>query len=34
MNEGFSGKIANEKVYHVYEGVLVYVAGEREDRCV
>lgn len=34
MNEGFSVKIINEKVYHIYEGVLVYATGEREDRCI
>lgn len=28
------GMMVNEKVYHIYEGVLIYVAGERVDRCV
>lgn len=26
--------MVNEKVYHIFEGVLVYAAGERADRCV
>ena len=26
--------MVNEKVYHIYEGVLVYAVGERVDRCV
>lgn len=28
------GMMVNEKVYHIYEGVLVYAVGERVDRCV
>ncbi len=28
------GMVINEKVYHIYKGVLVCVAGERVDRCV